>query len=663
MASDAVQAQLEAQLPELEDLQQRNLFSKRELQQLVRSRAQHERALRRRSPTRADFLKYIKHELDTERLRRHRAARNGRLTGATARAPVKGTSNRSIVRRIIFLYSRATRSFRGDLSLWRAYFDFCNAAGASRALSRALATALSLHPNNPGLWAYAAWHFFKTKCNTPNARAILQRGLRLNPQSHRLWLTYFRLELAHAHWLHSRRSVLGLPVGGEEENKQADDNDEQDEDAVIDSGFGNMRNELATALREDGNDQHTHMRQSSSAAKPELARVLRGAAASVVMHTALSTLEDYSADTVHSFAEVAAEYSNARSVLHEALSFLRDDFARKRSNVRAVQLLAHSWLSTKLQLEDPAQCTCLEMATSEFEDAIASTEAFNMKTPLWEAYTQFVEEQSRLEHLSAEEQTKLVEFCLSICERVVPSQTTTAILETHTRCLLRLGRQSDAQTLLESAGSKVLSHLSETNCRLASLKLKVLSTPDRALSDATAALTECAKAHLHANAAFMPDCSELWITAVEVCAAQDLPLNDILHKIAACIARGAAVTVERSASALLDAECARNGRDGVQHAIDTIIGQPSVPQALLWHCVELERSLGSSLIRIERLAELSVSRFGASDVASWLILVETELARGCDGSKALWRAQKSLPADKGRVLAQRARGMIGAAAR
>ena len=48
----------------------------------------------------------------------------------------KGLAEHAIVKRIHFIYERATRKFRGDLRLWSAWLDFCKETGSMRKLSQ-----------------------------------------------------------------------------------------------------------------------------------------------------------------------------------------------------------------------------------------------------------------------------------------------------------------------------------------------------------------------------------------------------------------------------------------------------------------------------------------------------------------------------------------------
>jgi U3 small nucleolar RNA-associated protein 6 len=269
---------------------------------------------------RARAARGAQYEEQLETLRRHRkrvlnaaaeeedeaaAAADGSRKRARAAAPAgtSGAGDHAILRRIHFLYERALRKFRGDLRLWvrpatrpmrtcslpvfrlslfssltlppphtRArrqsrLFAFCRLHGGSRAMSRALARALALHPTEPALWSYAASWEFRQRKDAPAARALMQRALRACPASAGLWADYFGLEVAYAATLRERRAVLGLalpPVG-----------DAAEAEADADAAGAAAGGEAAAA---------------APALAPGLAALLRGAVASAVFRAAAAAL-------------------------------------------------------------------------------------------------------------------------------------------------------------------------------------------------------------------------------------------------------------------------------------------------------------------------------------------------------------------------------------
>ena len=134
--------------------------------------------------------------------------------GSAGRAAAAADAKRAegvLAKGIHFVFARALRRFQGDLRLWRRYFDFCKAQGGGKALGRALARALRLHPAEPGLWTAAADWEFNGRRSPAAARAPMQRGLRVcGARAPQLWASYFQLELQYARQLQVRQGVVGL---------------------------------------------------------------------------------------------------------------------------------------------------------------------------------------------------------------------------------------------------------------------------------------------------------------------------------------------------------------------------------------------------------------------------------------------------------------------
>jgi U3 small nucleolar RNA-associated protein 6 len=71
-----------------------------------------------------------------------------------------------IVRRIHFIYDRATRKFKGDVTIWMSWLQFCKQSNSKRQVSKVVTKALKLHPAASHFWAYAAaWYAFEHATN------------------------------------------------------------------------------------------------------------------------------------------------------------------------------------------------------------------------------------------------------------------------------------------------------------------------------------------------------------------------------------------------------------------------------------------------------------------------------------------------------------------
>jgi U3 small nucleolar RNA-associated protein 6 len=197
----------------------------------VKKRTAFEYKLKRRISNKIDFIKYIEYEMNLESLRNIRKQKLG-LTGK------KSISDHSGLRRIFLLFERALKKFGGDIRLWVQYLDYAKRTGSNVVMTRGIARAIQLHPLQVGFWIMAAQWEFETNGNMNSARILLQRALRLNGNSEKLWIEYYKLEWLYVEKIKKRREFLlgedacqtldiGLVEGESEitENELAKDDD------------------------------------------------------------------------------------------------------------------------------------------------------------------------------------------------------------------------------------------------------------------------------------------------------------------------------------------------------------------------------------------------------------------------------------------------------
>lgn len=181
------------------------LSLQQEIRSMIKKRRDFEYLLAKRVPAESDYVRYLEYELNIEALRRMRKERMG--LKKTSMSDHAGT------RRIHFIFQRACRRFRGHESWWLQWLDFSLRTDSAKAAGKILAKALQLHPHSEELWLQAAEFEFDRQHNMAAARAIMQRSLRANKQSRRLWIAYFRMECLYVLKMKGRRMLLGLGVG------------------------------------------------------------------------------------------------------------------------------------------------------------------------------------------------------------------------------------------------------------------------------------------------------------------------------------------------------------------------------------------------------------------------------------------------------------------
>ncbi|KAI8975808.1 U3 small nucleolar RNA-associated protein 6-domain-containing protein [Trametes punicea] len=275
---ERVQFQQEQMLAELKDLVQKGLFTQKEIKQIMQKRTAFETALVRRIPKKSDFLRYATYEMSLEALRRKRAERLKLPKGPPS------VSDYALVRRQFQIFERALKKFKGDVGLWIQYIQVAKREGARALVGRITARALQLHPNVPALYVLAASHELE-HLSPSAARALLQRGLRLNSDSVEMWREYVRMEMNFVESLRRRWSVLGVDVKGK--GKETDKSKRSDRRTGSESGeesrLGGEKDAEETGMQVDGDEE---LDEDEAARK----QVLEGAIVKTVISNAVKAI-------------------------------------------------------------------------------------------------------------------------------------------------------------------------------------------------------------------------------------------------------------------------------------------------------------------------------------------------------------------------------------
>jgi len=177
-------------VPELTDLERKNIFSRSEIKKIVEKRRAFEYRLIS-NPSKHDYLKYVEYETALEQLRRRRRNELGWKK--------RSLSDQTGIKQIINIYERAIAGkFKGDVKLWFQYIDFCLESGSSKHLQKVIIKALRIHPMEERFWILAADRELRLG-HLKAARTMLMRAMRFKPKSTRLWEQYFKLECLIVH--------------------------------------------------------------------------------------------------------------------------------------------------------------------------------------------------------------------------------------------------------------------------------------------------------------------------------------------------------------------------------------------------------------------------------------------------------------------------------
>lgn len=261
---ERVQYSLERSLPQLKLLDEHAILSKEELRSVTSQRQDFEARLIRRQAEKADFVRYLDFESDLNSLIVLRARERAREAAERVRAGDEDARSRLLPRtffakqsasysaQCVAIFERLVRKFRWDVDAWIRYLSWAKGRKMRVVAGRVYARALALHPSRPDLWLSAADYELNSHADTTAARALLQRGLRMNSlvdaqaeesrglkraRTHsgartarepgalrwqltdyeqdvlRLWVEYMRMELVFVERLRRRWRVLGLDSG------------------------------------------------------------------------------------------------------------------------------------------------------------------------------------------------------------------------------------------------------------------------------------------------------------------------------------------------------------------------------------------------------------------------------------------------------------------
>ncbi|KJX92082.1 U3 small nucleolar RNA-associated protein 6 [Zymoseptoria brevis] len=212
--TDRARFYLEQYVPELQEYERKQIFTRDEISAITAKRSDFEHVLNARGSQPGDYARYATYEMNLDSLRRKRCRRLG----------VKATAFNG-QRTVFFILDRATKKFPGDMGLWMQYINFCKKEKANKKLAKVFTAVLRLHPRDWSLWVLAAKHYAETQGDMGTARSYMQRGLRFCKDEKKLYLEYAKLELVYLAKLAARRKILGLDGSREEkEDMEEDDN-------------------------------------------------------------------------------------------------------------------------------------------------------------------------------------------------------------------------------------------------------------------------------------------------------------------------------------------------------------------------------------------------------------------------------------------------------
>lgn len=640
--ADVVQYRLERMTNELDDLERRGLFNRREIAEIVKQRRKFEYRLKRPSPLKQDFIAYIDYESRLDDLRRLRKKAPNRELEREGKKKIKmknTLSDYAAVTRIVEIYRLATMRYKGDIELWFRYLEFCRQKRNGR-MKKVLAQVIRFHPKVPGVWIYAAAWEFDHNLNVAAARALMQNGLRMCPGSEDLWIEYLRMELTYLNKLKTRKVVLGEDKGTLV-RKQKDAGEDQ---------WREGNDDAYMSLDEDkGNDDEP---DEENEKEVDLFSEQGSSVLQTVYWGAIKAIPS-SFSLRKQFLEIveAIELVHSSDLRNEILSDMKRDFSADPGY--------WDWLA---RLEMPGQISMAakgkDSTLSRFEKAVQVYEEAIKTAPaevMFKLYTKFLMDVIASERVAAESSgsSSHISSCISQILAVYERAESMGCLSEELACdyisfYVQIGRVDDSKKLAEKLCPGNLS--GSVRLWLLRASLEVRSATSKSLSinkDDYQSIFDLLKGVL--TKASVSEAESLWLMALKLFSSHRKYFDKLVEiSITSTTKDGGSEYGFSLPSAVVNFVLQKNG---LQHARETYKRFLSLPRpglALYKHCIELESnhaSLGDkdSLRNARKLYEAALSTY-EQNATLWKDYYAMEIKLGTSETAAAisWRARKAL---------------------
>lgn len=344
--AEVVFKNLEEMVPEVEELEQKEVFTKEELRIATKRRTDFEYKLQKKIMNKKDVLNYIEYEIKFIKLTRRRMKRL--KMGAISTATI------NIQRRILRLFDKALMKFEDDLDIWLQFIDYCKKNDVKRTLSKIFPKMIQKHPHNSSVWLLAAKYQIEEENSVRNARSLLQKGLRQNKESSVLWLEYFKMELLHVQKIQKRKETLGI-------------------DGID--------------LKDDNED----------GAPQEMEAFLQCKTAEIVYKNAIKQISD-DFDFRMKFIEICQEFDNTENVVESILESIEDDFA---GSTHLFEIVLKKNTISKKSNEIKTDKMWEEIETNIINDCQTILQANNTST-MWESFLNIMAELLKMSTTSSQ---------------------------------------------------------------------------------------------------------------------------------------------------------------------------------------------------------------------------------------------------------------------
>ncbi|XP_057462272.1 uncharacterized protein LOC130752506 [Actinidia eriantha] len=641
--ADVVQYRLERMITELDDLERRGLFSRREIAEIVKQRRKFEYRLKRPSLLKSDFEAYIDYEkkIDALRLLRKKAvAREMKEKGN--KKMKKSVSDFAGVSRILEIYRLATNRFKGDIELWFRYLEFCRERKNGR-MKKVLAQVIRFHPKVPGVWIYAAAWEFDQNLNVTAARALMQSGLRTCPTSEDLWVEYLRMELTYLNKLKVRKAILG-------EDEEALVRDHRDTD---EKKWKDENKELFMALEDKKeDDEASNVQNGESQKKLDLFREQGLSILRTVYSGAVEALpSNFGLRT--QFMEIleATDLAHSEEIRNEILDDMKRDFSKEPEYWD--WLARHNFKST-LETGEEIMPFRLDKAIQVYEEAIKVLPSAMM----FDLYISFLRDTIAHKNVEAKSSGPFstsdytvdpISHVLMAYEKAESMGCITEDLACqHISFYLQLGRLEETRKLAEKLCSGKLSDAVDLWVLRLTIEMRCVTNRTGSPSKADLlAVFELLKSILTRTAVWKAE--RLWLLALKFFSNQRHYFDKLVELSLVSLTKDGGNDDGFSLSSAIVNFVLQ--KDGIQRARDMYKRYLALPHpglAIYKSCIQLEANLASAgdrdcLLEARKLYESALATYD-QDVSLWQNYYSMEIKMGTSetANAVYWRARKLL---------------------
>ncbi|KAJ9169123.1 hypothetical protein P3X46_020585 [Hevea brasiliensis] len=653
--ADTVQYRLERMVDELDDLEKRGLFTRREIAEIVKQRRKFEYRLKRPSPLKQDYLAYIEYEIQLDSLRRLRKKSVSRELKKKGNKKIKmSVSDFAGVSRIVDIYRLAVMRYKGDIGLWFRYLEFCRERRNGR-MKKVLAQLIRFHPKVPGVWIYAAAWEFDHNLNVAAARALMQSGLRVCPTSEDLWVEYLRMELTYLNKLKARKVALGEDKGTlVRDHRDADEQQWREENDGV----------FMSLDEEKGNSNGSNVNIDESEKKVDLFGEQGLSILQTIYGGAIEALP-YSFGLRKRLFEIleAIELADSEEMRKKILSDMRKNFSEDPEYWDWLARLEMTNFRTMQENIEGIMSTQLQKAVQVYEEALQ----FVPSSIMFKLYIKFFadvasprkEEDQLLGLSNHKEKDQLsglsnhTEDYISRILRVYEKAETLGCITEELACeyvsfYLQLGRLDEGKKLAEKLCGGILSDSVKLWLLRASLEIRYFTnnTPGPTKDDLQS-IFELLRSVLRKVS--VTEAEDLWVLALKFFAMEKHYFDKLVEMAFTVVAKhGGSDNGFSLPCALVNFILQK---DGIQHARETykrFLALPHPGLALYENCIDLEENLASignknCLGNVRKIYESALATH-VQNLRLWrgYYAMEVKLGTSETANAVYWRAKKTL---------------------